>query len=72
MMSVATLLRALVLGELAVAIALAWWLGAARDWPVAAATLGGLAVAPAAHALVVAVNFVVASISGSPTPSSRR
>lgn len=65
-------LRSVVVLELVAAAAIAVWLAAGHDWSVAAALAGGLAAPLALHAGIVAANFGLATLAGSPTPPEHR
>jgi len=66
------LLRTVVAVEIAGAAAIATWLTGALDWDAWAAVATGVATPLGVHAGIVALNFGIATLAGSPTPAAHR
>jgi pimeloyl-ACP methyl ester carboxylesterase len=68
----ARLLRAVVVVEIAGAAGFAAWFALVFHWGPGFAILAGLAVPLGTHATIVAINFGIATVAGSPTPPEHR
>jgi pimeloyl-ACP methyl ester carboxylesterase len=69
---IARILRTLVVFELLVAGGVAAWFALVLDWNAGPAVLAGVMAPLGTHATIVAINFGLATIAGSPTPPEHR